>query len=296
MYDCIIIGSGVAGMSAAIYLKRASKKVLIIEKETIGGQISSSPLVENYPGFISISGSELANNMFEQVLNLGVEVLLEEVIKIEDGQIKKVITKDNIYETKTIIVATGAKHRLLGLPNEINLIGKGIHFCVSCDGAFYKEKTVAVIGGGNSALINALALADIAKHVYIIQNLKVLSGEVKLQEELKTKNNIEIIYNSKVIELIGEDELKEIVIDNTSEKRNLKIDGMFISIGLIPQTKEFANDLLLTKDNYIKSDDCKTNILGVYVAGDVRQKEIRQLTTATSDGTIAALLAISYLK
>ncbi|MEG1350986.1 MAG: FAD-dependent oxidoreductase, partial [Bacilli bacterium] len=256
-------------MSAAIYLKRANKKVLIIEKETIGGQISSSPLVENYPGFISISGSELANNMFEQVLNLGVEVLLEEVIKIEDGQIKKVITKDNIYETKTIIVATGAKHRLLGLPNEINLIGKGIHFCVSCDGAFYKGKTVAVIGGGNSALINALALADIAKHVYIIQNLKVLSGEVKLQEELKTKNNIEIIYNSKVIELIGEDELKEIVIDNTSEKRNLKIDGMFISIGLIPQTKEFANDLLLTKDNYIKSDDCKTNILGVYVAGDV---------------------------
>lgn len=296
MYDCIIIGSGVAGMSAAIYLKRASKKVLIIEKETIGGQISSSPLVENYPGFISISGSELANNMFEQVLNLGVEVLLEEVLKIEDGQIKKVITKDNIYETKTIIVATGAKHRLLGLPNEINLIGKGIHFCVSCDGAFYKGKTVAVIGGGNSALINALALADIAKHVYIIQNLKVLSGEVKLQEELKTKNNIEIIYNSKVIELIGEDELKEIVIDNTSGKRNLKIDGMFISIGLIPQTKEFANDLLLTKDNYIKSDDCKTNILGVYVAGDVREKEIRQLTTATNDGTIAALLAISYLK
>ena len=168
MYDIIIIGCGPAGMTAGIYAARANKKVLIIEKETIGGQISSSPLVENYPGYKEISGSELANNMFEQVTALGVDVELDEVKKIEHGKIKKVITLDNVYEAKAVIIATGSRYKLLGLKNEDNLIGNGIHFCVACDGAFFKDKIVAVIGGGNSAVINAITLSDICKKVYVI--------------------------------------------------------------------------------------------------------------------------------
>jgi len=292
MYDAIIIGCGPAGMTSAIYLARANKKVLILEKETIGGQMASSPLIENYPGYSSISGSELANNMFEQLSNLGVEIELEEVVEIKDGEIKKVITEDNTYEAKSIIIATGCKYRLLGLDNEEDLIGKGIHFCVACDGAFYKDKTVAVIGGGNSAVINAITLSDLCKKVYLIQNLDYLTAEPILIDKIKGKQNVEIILSSVVTKINGEDELESININNSDE---IKIDGMFISIGLIPQS-DFVKDLLsINKYGYIESNDCVTALKGIFVAGDCRDKKVRQVTVATSDGTVAATSAIEYL-
>ena len=295
MYDIIIIGCGPAGMTAGIYAARANKKVLIIEKETIGGQISSSPLVENYPGYKEISGSELANNMFEQVTALGVDVELDEVEKIEYGKIKKVITLDNVYEAKAVIIATGSRYKLLGLKNEDNLIGNGIHFCVACDGAFFKDKIVAVIGGGNSAVINAITLSDICKKVYVIQIIDKLTAESTLVEKLKEKENVEIILNAKVTELIGEDNLQAIKVNILNKVREIKLDGMFISIGLIPQS-DFVKELLpINKYGYIESNNCVTEKDGIFVAGDCRDKQIRQLTVATSDGTTAALDAIAYL-
>lgn len=295
MYDIIIIGCGPAGMTAGIYAARANRKVLIIEKETIGGQISSSPLVENYPGYKEISGSELANNMFEQVTALGVNVELDEVKKIEPGKIKKVITLDNVYEAKAVIIATGSRYKLLGLKNEENLIGNGIHFCVACDGAFFKDKTVAVIGGGNSAVINAITLSDICKKVYVIQIIDKLTAESTLVEKLKEKENVEIILNAKVTELIGEDNLQAIKVNALDDVKEIRLDGMFISIGLTPQS-DFVKELLpINKYGYIESNNCVTEKDGIFVAGDCRDKQIRQLTVATSDGTTAALNAIEYL-
>lgn len=295
MYDIIIVGCGPAGMTAAIYAARANKKVLIIEKETIGGQMASSPLIENYPGFTSISGSELANNMYDQVCNLGVDIELEEVVSIVDGDIKKVITDSSEYETKTVIVATGSKYRLLGLENEENLIGKGIHFCTACDGIFFKDKIVAVVGGGNSAVINAITLADICKKVYVIQNLDKLTCESILESNLKEKNNVEIITSSVVTKLVGEDSLECIFVNTNGKEEEITVDGMFISIGLTPQS-EFVNKLLkVNKYGYIESNNCITNIPGIFVAGDCRDKAFRQVTISTSDGTVAATEAINYL-
>lgn len=295
MYDIVIVGCGPAGMTAAIYAARSNKKVLILEKETIGGQMASSPLIENYPGFTSISGSELANNMFEQVNNLNVDIELEEVTKIVDGETKKVITDSNEYDTKSVIIATGSKYRLLGLENEENLIGSGIHFCTACDGFFFKDKIVAIIGGGNSAIINAITMADIAKKVYVIQNLATLTCESVLEETLKEKRNVEIITNSIVKEIKGTDSLESIVISCNDKNEEIKLDGMFISIGLTPQS-EFVKDLLKTnKYGYIESTNCLTDIKGIFVAGDCRDKAFRQVTISTSDGTVAATEAINYL-
>lgn len=293
MYDVIIIGCGPAGMTAALYLLRANKKVLILEKETIGGQISSSPLVENYPGVASISGSELANNMYEQIEALGVEIELEEVKEIVPGEIKKVITDENTYEAKSVLIATGSKYRLLGLDNEEELIGSGIHFCVSCDGAFYKDKIVAVVGGGNSAVINATYLSDICKKVYVIQALDILTAEPSLQERLKKRDNVEIILSNTVKKINGDDYLESIIL---SDDRELKIDGMFIAIGLVPQNNFVKNLINLDKYNYADFDGSITNVDGIFVAGDCRRKKYRQLTTACNDGTNAALDIISYLE
>lgn len=293
-YDTIIIGAGPAGLTAAIYLLRASKKVLIIEKESIGGQISSSPLVENYPGFIKISGSELSNNLFEQVTNLNGEFTIEEVKKITKD--KKVITDETTYQAKSIIIATGCKHRRLNIENEEDLIGNGVHFCVSCDGAFYKDKTVVVVGGGNSAIINALSLSDICKKVYIIQNLDYLTAEKKLIEQLDNKNNIEIILSSILTKYhTSNEELTKVTIKTKEEEKEIKTDGVFLSIGLIPANEIFKDIITLDKYGYIESENMKTNIEGIFVAGDCRTKSVRQVTTATSDGTIAAINTITYL-
>jgi len=295
-YDIIIIGCGPAGMTSAIYALRSGKSVLILEKESIGGQIASSPLVENYPGYSSISGAELSSNLYEQVLALGGVIELEEVIEIKVGKEKEIVTTDNTYKCDAVIIATGARHRLLGLPNEEELIGNGIHFCVACDGAFYKDKTVCVIGGGNSAVTNALSLSDVCKNVIVIQDLSDLTAEKKLSNALKEKKNVTIYYNSKVKKLLGSDELEGIVIEENNKEIEIKTDGMFISIGLVPQTDFIKNIIKVNNYNYIESsENCNTNIEGVFVAGDVKSKKIRQLTTAVNDGTVAALEAIEYI-
>lgn len=295
MYDAIIIGGGPAGLTAGIYLARANKKVLIIEKESIGGQIASSPLVQNYPGFVSISGAELANNLYEQVDKLGVPIELEEVLKIEPGEINKVITDYNTYESKVLIIATGAKYKLLGLDNEIELIGKGIHFCVSCDGAFYKDKDVAVIGGGNTAVTNAIYLSNLCHKVYLICRKDKFKCEEELIKDIKEKENVEIIYNTNVTKIHGDNELESIDITN-KETKNLKVSGMFISIGLNAQSEIFKDILNLNSNNYVITDECSTNYSNIFVAGDVREKSVRQLATAINDGAIAATQAINYLK
>lgn len=296
MYDVIIIGGGPAGMTAGIYTLRANLKTLILEKESIGGQIASSPKVENYPGFKSITGSELVNNMYEQVEALGADFELEEVLEIKDGKVKTVITDMNTYQSKVVIIATGAKYRLLGLDNEINLIGKGIHFCTSCDGAFYKDKKVSVIGGGNTAVVNAIYLADICSKVYLICRDNVLKADALLLDHLKDKKNVEILFKSNVTEIIGDEELKEIVIKNDQGDKNILVDGMFISVGMNAETKLAKNLLKMNDTNYIVTDECMTDREGIFVAGDCREKKVRQLTTAINDGAIAATLAINYLK
>ena len=295
MYDVIIIGAGPSGLTAAIYLLRANKKVLILEKENIGGQIIASSKVENYPGFKEISGMELMDNFYNQVIDLKGEIILEEALRIEYGKDKTIITDSNTYKCRSVIIAVGSKHRLLGLAKEEEFIGDGISFCVSCDGAFYQDKEVAVIGGGNSAISEAIELADICRKVYIIQNLENLTCEENLKEKLNNKNNIEIYYNSEVVSYLGDDNLLGISIKSSNKKIDLLVDGIFLAIGLVPSTG-FISDLIdLDNYNYVSSDDTSTNKEGIFVAGDCRKKKYRQLTTATSDGTIAALNVINYL-
>ncbi len=296
MYDCIIIGAGPAGLTAAIYLLRENKKIKIIEKETIGGKITSSARVDNYPGFTSISGSELADKLFDQVINLGGEIDIEEMQSIKDGKIKEVITDEGRYETKSIILATGTYFNTLKLENEENFLGNGISFCTVCDGAFYKNKVVAVVGGGNTAIINAIYLSTLAKKVYLIVREDTIRGEKVNIDELLKKENIEIIYNSEVIKYLGENSITGITIKSKEETKDLVVDGIFLAIGQVPETKEVNKLLNLDKYNYIETkEDCKTNVAGIFAAGDVRSKKVRQLTTATNDGTIAALNVINYL-
>jgi len=296
VYDTIIIGAGPAGLTAGIYLARGGYKVLILEKEGIGGQIASSPLVENYPGYISVSGAELTGNMFDQVLNLGVDLEIETVIQIKDGKLKKVITEDNEYEARTVIIATGSKYKTLGIPSEEQFLNNGIHFCVSCDGAFYKRKKVAVIGGGNSAITNALYLADISTKVYIVQMLDDLTCEENLKEKILSKKNVEIFYNGEVIQFLGDKDLTGIKIKTKDEEKTIEVDGVFESVGMDAQTEIIKGLVDTDKYNYIISENSETKLPGLFVAGDCRVKEIRQLTTATADGTAAAINAINFLQ
>ena len=297
IYDAIIIGAGPAGMSAALYLLRDGKKVLILEKETIGGSIASTPLIENYPGVKAVSGSELTDIMFDQIDELGVEFELEEVtnINVLEDNIKEVITEDNKYLGKVLIIASGSAYRTLNLPNEDKLIGHGIHFCVACDGAFYKGKDVAIIGGGNSAVINAYSMSKIAKKVYILQKMDRLTCEKDLINKIESTDNVEIMYNVDVLEYLGEDELTGLSIKVDGKKKKLNVEGVFLNIGLIPQNR-FAYDVIdLDERDYVISTNTETKVPGLYVIGDSRTKKYSQVTIATADGTIAALNAIEYL-
>ncbi|MBR7132028.1 MAG: FAD-dependent oxidoreductase [Clostridia bacterium] len=297
MYDIAVIGGGPAGLTAALYARRANKSVLVIEKETFGGQITHSPKVENIPGFIELSGNEFAEKLVEQVMEQGAEIECAEVLKVTDGEIKTVTTDSGDFTAKAVIIATGAKHRLLGLEGEEALIGEGISFCAVCDGAFYSGKTVAVIGGGNSALQEAIMLSDIAQKVYLIQNLGFLTGEEKLARQVEAKENIEVVLNTVVDSLIGETELKGITIKNeTGEKTDIVLDGMFVAIGLVPQNEAFADLILLDDRGYAVADEaCLSNTKGIFVAGDCRTKKIRQVATAAADGAVAALAACDYV-
>lgn len=297
MYDIIIIGGGPAGLTAALYARRANKSVLVIEKSTFGGQITFSPKVENIPGFQSVTGNEFAEKLVEQVLEQGADVDMSEVIGIRDGEIKTVITDSGEFVSKAIIIATGAKHRTLGLKNEETLIGEGISFCAVCDGAFYKGKTVGVVGGGNSALQEALLLSELAEKVYVIQNLDKFTGESKLCEQLYKKENVEIFLSSVVKGYIGSNQLTGISIATESgEERSIELDGLFIAIGLIPQNEAFADLLELNAAGYLVSDECTdTSVKGIFAAGDCRTKRIRQVTTATADGAVAAITACDYI-
>lgn len=297
MYDIIIIGGGPAGLTAALYACRANKKTLVIEKETFGGQITFSPKVENIPGFISLTGNEFAEKLVEQVLEQGADVESCEVLEIKDGDIKTVVTDDSEYQCKAVIIATGAKHRMLGIKDEEKYVGEGISFCAVCDGAFYKNKTVAVVGGGNSALQEAILLSDLAKKVYVVQNLDFLTGEKKLSAQLYKLENVEVITGVTVESFLGDSELKGIVIkDSAGESRELSVDGLFIAIGLIPQNEAFKNVIELDSRGYAVIDEtCESATRGIFVAGDCRTKKIRQVTTAASDGATAALAACDYI-
>lgn len=298
MYDIIIIGGGPAGLTAAIYALRANKTVLVLEKGSFGGQITYSPKVENIPGFVSVTGNEFAEKLVEQALELGAEIEPTEVFSVKDGNVKTVVTEDGDYQAKAVIIATGAKHRLLGVDNEENLIGNGISFCAVCDGAFYKDEEVAVIGGGNSALQEAILLSDVARKVYVVQNLDFLTGEKKLAEQLYAKENVEIITGSVVKEIIGSEELESIIITKTADCQDRKIDvkGVFVAIGLIPQNAPFADVIGLDSYGYADADEsCITASQGIFVAGDCRKKKIRQVATACADGAVAALAACDYV-
>ena len=300
MYDMIIVGGGPAGLTAAIYGLRAGKSVLVIEKNGFGGQIAYSPKVENIPGTISISGSEFADKLTEQAMNLGADVELENVVSVEDkGEVKVVTTEEgSVYEGKTVILAVGVKHRTLGLDGEQELLGKGISFCAVCDGAFYKGRTVAVIGGGNSALQEAILLSESCEKVYVVQNLPEFTGETKLVNILKTKTNVEFIMGTVVDRLVGDSELTAIVLkDGEGAERELALDGMFVAIGLAPCNTPFEALAPLNKYGYFDTDEtCKTATPGLFVAGDCRSKTVRQISTAIADGSAAAIAACRFLE
>ncbi len=301
MYDIIIIGSGPAGLTAAIYARRAGKSVLVLEKAAFGGQITYSPKIENYPGYDQISGNELADKMIEQALGLGAEVGFEEVKEIKlNGKTKTVVTDDGEHEAKAVIIATGVKHRMLGIEGETDFVGEGISFCAVCDGAFYANQEVAVIGGGNSALQEAVLLSETSKKVTVVQNLPYMTGEAKLVETLRAKDNVEFILSHTVESILSEGGVfKGIVIKNadTGETSSLNCDGMFVAIGLIPSNDAFSPVARLNEWGYFDSaEDCLTETEGVFVAGDCRSKRIRQITTATADGAVAALAACRYVE
>ena len=297
IYDVVVIGGGPAGLTAALYARRANKTVLVIEKATFGGQITYSPKVENIPGFVSLTGNEFAEKLVDQVLTQGADVEMAEVTEIRDGEIKTVVTDSGEFEGRAVIIATGAKHRMLGLENEERFVGEGISFCAVCDGAFYRDKIVAVIGGGNSALQEAILLSELAKKVYVVQNLDFLTGEKKLADQVYAKENIEVILGTTVSAVKGEDEFRGITIKSTDGKESdLSLDGMFVAIGLIPQNEAFANLISLNERGYADADEsCTTRTNGIFVAGDCRSKRIRQVATAASDGAIAALAACDYI-
>ena len=299
MYDIIIIGAGPTGLTAALYGLRADKKVLIIEKENFGGQITFSPKVENYPSQMQISGSELAQLMLDQVVEHGADIELSEVIGIlDEGNKKTVVTEFGEFEGLSVIIAVGSKHRQLGLPRENDLVGKGVSYCAVCDGAFFNGMDVAVVGGGNTALQEAIMLSEYCTHVTIIQNLSTMTGEGRLVAALEKKDNVTMIYDTVVEELLGEEELNGLTLRNTKteETSSLSVSGLFVAIGQVPKNECFTNVTALNEYGYITADErCLTDTAGIFVAGDCRTKQVRQVTTATGDGAVAALAACRYV-
>ena len=298
VYDIIVVGAGPAGLTAAVYALRAGKSVLVIERGAIGGQMTFSPKIENFPTVVSASGNELADKMMEQVMNLGGEFELDEVREVRDGEVKTVVADMGEHYAKAVVLANGVKHRMLGIEGEEELVGNGISFCAVCDGAFYNGKSVAVIGGGNSALQEAILLSEGCEKVTVVQNLTFLTGEKRLVDAVMARENIDVIFNATVESFITDGEFKGVKIKDTAENvvSEILCDGVFIAIGLIPENTVF--DGLVDLDErgyYAATEDCLTKTPGVFVAGDCRSKRIRQVTTAAADGSIAALAACNYI-
>ena len=271
MYDIIVVGAGPAGLTAALYALRADKTVLVLEKSTFGGQITFSPQIENYPGYVKMSGNEL--------------------------EYKTVVTEEGEHQAKAVIIATGVRHRQIGLPNEDSLIGSGVSYCAVCDGAFFRDQTVAVLGGGNSALQEAILLSDGCKKVYIIQKFSYFTGEARLVAKLKERDNVEFIPSTVITALLGDKTLTGLLLkSHDGVESELKVDGLFIAIGLVPENTAFADVADINEYGYFDSDEsCLTHTPGIFAAGDCRSKLIRQITTAVADGSVAALAACRYI-
>lgn len=299
MYDIVIVGAGTAGMSAAIYGVRSGKKVLLLEEKNYGGQIVNTPEVENYPGIIKTSGFEFATNLFNQAKSLGAEIKYEKALKIEDnGTLKTIVTNKNTYEAKTVIIATGAKNRQLRLENEKKLIGSGVSYCATCDGMFFRGRDVAVVGGGNTALEDAMFLSNYCNKVYIIHRRDKLRGEEKIAKAMSEKDNIEMVWNSNVIKILGDNQVEGITVKNSVDgsEKNIKVSGLFIAVGQEPDNYDFQSVIKLDEKGYvIAGEDCRTETNGIFTAGDCRTKSVRQLTTAASDGAVAAIGACEYI-
>lgn len=301
MYDVIIVGGGPAGLTAAIYALRAGKSVLVIEKAGFGGQIAFSPKVENIPGTMQISGAEFGEKLVEQAMALGADVELETVTGVEKQEdVFHISTEDGAsFAGKTVILALGVKHRMLGLPDEESLVGRGISFCAVCDGAFYEGQETAMIGGGNSALQEALLLSEVCSHVTVVQNLADFTGEKKLAEALLEKKNVTVHFNTVVDAYLSDSEgLTGLRIRNqvTGQTQELNVDGAFLAVGLMPENEPFSQLVDLNEWGYFDcTEDCTTKTPGLFVAGDCRSKRIRQVTTAAADGAVAAMAACRYL-
>lgn len=299
IYDIIVIGGGAAGMTAALYSLRGGKKVLLIEKETIGGQISKSPRVENFPSIKEISGTDFSDKLFDQIMDLGCDFELDNINKIDKNNNIFYISGDfSTYTSKAVIIATGLEHRKINIDGENELIGKGVSYCAVCDGAFYKDEDVCLIGDGNTALQYALLLSNYCKKVYVCTLFNKFFGDDVLINKIKQRNNIEIIHNASLQKFIYENELQGLVFINTEtkEKTQLNVKGCFIAIGQIPSNNNFKNLIELDNNGYILADDnLETKTKGLFVAGDCRQKKVRQLTTAVNDGAIASIGAINYI-
>ena len=300
MYDIIVIGAGPAGLTAALYSVRAGKSVLVLEKANYGGQMALSPRIENYPGYVKISGYDLSEMIFKQVNSAGVNFSEEEVLSVSEADNVKIIkTDEGEYQAKAVIIATGMRHKALCVENENEYSGNGISYCAACDGAFYKDKCVAVVGGGNSAVQEALYLCDICKSVTVMQNLPSLTAENKLCEQLKKRENVRFLFNTVITEFTGDGEkLTGVIAENTETKiaSELTFDGVFVAIGLEADNDIFKGLITLDNESFVLSDDeMKTDRGGIFTAGDCRKKKIRQITTAMADGTTAAFSACKYV-
>lgn len=299
MFDVVVAGGGPAGMTAALYAERNGKHALVIEKTGFGGQITHSPKVENYPGTLSMSGNEFADQMLDQIMAQGAEIEFEQVVAVEkEGNAWLVKTEEGgEYKSKTVILATGVKHRMLGLEGENELVGEGISFCAICDGDFYIDKTVCVAGGGNSAFQEAILLADKCKEVVILQDLPFVTAEEKLQDVIHAFSNVKILTDVKITGFeTGDEGLTGVCIRQAGNPAVIKCDGLFVAIGLIPENEPFEKLATLNAHGYFDSDErCLTKTAGIFVAGDCRAKDVRQLTTAVADGACAALAAVRFI-
>lgn len=294
-YDVIIIGGGIAGLTAAIYLQRANKKTLVLEAKMYGGQIVTTPDIENYPGFEHISGFDLSMNLVNQAKNLGAELKLEEVIGItEDNKVK---TKKGEYQAKALVIASGTENRKFGLENEEKLEGRGISYCATCDGNFYKNRIVTVLGGGNTAVEDAIYLSALAEKVYLLHRREEFRADARTMQEIEEKLNVEIIRNAQVTAFLGDTKIEGVKYIKDNEEKELKSDGIFVAIGQIPLTKIVKEIVECDEFGYIKSEDgIHTSKRNIYVAGDVRQKNLRQLVTAAADGALTANAIINEIK